>query len=85
MLLQMEKTAAYETSSEYSFQPLSSSLPYLHHSEYTSVSDVDVIRCGSLCGACNDYEVSKRITGQPQQMVITVSEKGIQGIFPIKF
>ena len=58
---------------------------HLHHSEYTSVSDVDVIRCGSLCGACNDYEVSKRITGQPQQMVITVSEKGIQGIFPIKF
>ena len=58
---------------------------HLHHSEYTSVSDVDVIRCGSLCGACNDYEVSKRITGQPQQMVVTVSEKGIQGIFPIKF
>ena len=58
---------------------------HLHHSEYTSVSDVDVIRCGSLCGACNDYEVSKRITGQPQQMVVTVSERGIQGIFPIKF
>ena len=58
---------------------------HLHHSEYTSVSDVDVVRCGSLCGACNDYEVSKRITGQPQQMVLTVNEWGIQGIFPIKF
>ena len=58
---------------------------HLHHSEYTSVSNVDVVRCGSLCGACNDYEVSKRITGQPQQMVLTVNEWGIQGIFPIKF
>lgn len=54
---------------------------HLHHSEYTNVSDVDVVRCGSLCGACNDYEISKRIHGKPQQMVLTIGEKGISGFY----
>lgn len=58
---------------------------HLHHSEYTNVSDVDVVRCGSLCGACNDYEVTKRIYGRPQQMVLTIGEKGITGFYPIRF
>lgn len=58
---------------------------HLHHSEYTNVSDVDVIRCGSLCGACNNYEVEKRIFGKPQQMVFTINENGITGIYPIRF
>lgn len=58
---------------------------HLHHTEFTNVSDVDVVRCGSLCGACNDYEVSKRIYGKPQQMVLTIGEKGISGFYPIKF
>lgn len=58
---------------------------HLHHTEFTNVSDVDIVRCGSLCGACNDYEVSKRIYGKPQQMVLTIGDKGITGFYPIKF
>ena len=58
---------------------------HLHHTEFTNVSDVDIVRCGSLCGACNDYEVSKRIYGKPQQMVLTVGVDGITSFYPIKF
>lgn len=58
---------------------------HLHHSEFTNVADVDIVRSGSLCGACNDYEVSKRIYGKPQQMVLTIGDEGITSFYPIKF
>lgn len=84
----------YDTFSEAGVSKLTMMLRYipdivimghLHHSEYTSISDVDIVRCGSLCGACNDYEISKRIMGKPQQMVLTVGENGINSFYPMKF
>lgn len=56
---------------------------HMHHCSYEDVSNVKYIRSGSFSGACDDYCVSKRITGRPTQMVCCVLDKGIKSLYPI--
>lgn len=58
---------------------------HLHNNSFQNISNVKVIRSGSLCGTGDDYTMSKRITGRPEQMVLIVDEGGIVSLHPVTF
>ena len=57
---------------------------HMHHCSYDDISGVKLIRSGSFCGTGDDYTVSKRIYGRPQQMVCIADEEGIKALYPIE-
>lgn len=56
---------------------------HMHHCSYDSIADVDLVRSGSFSGAIDDYTVSKRISGRPQQMVCIINDRGIESFYPV--
>ena len=54
-----------------------------HHNSFDSIADVKIIRSGSFSGTGNDFCVSKRISGQPSQMVCIADDSGIIALYPI--
>ena len=42
-----------------------------------------MIRSGSFCGTGDDFTVSRRISGKPQQMVVVVNDSGVKACYPI--
>jgi len=56
-----------------------------HNNFYQDISNVQVIRGGSFMGTVDDYTISKRITGRPSQMCFTVTDNGIESLYPIIF
>lgn len=56
---------------------------HLHNNSFQNVSNVKIIRSGSLCGTGDDYTVSKRISGNPEQMAVVVDDGGIVSLHPI--
>lgn len=56
---------------------------HMHTNSFQDVSDIKMIRGGSLCGSGDQYCVEKRISGRPSQMCFTVDDKGICGLYPI--
>lgn len=58
---------------------------HLHNNSFQNISNVKVIRSGSLCGTGDDYTMSKRIVGAPEQMVLVVDEGGIRSLHPVTF
>ena len=42
-----------------------------------------MIRSGSFCGTGDDFTVSKRIYGEPQQMVVVVNDNGVMACYPV--
>ena len=56
---------------------------HLHHNSYDDISGVKIIRSGSFCGTGDDYTISKRICGDPEQVVCVMDENGIKAFCPI--
>lgn len=56
---------------------------HMHHCSYDSISDVALVRSGCFSGAIDDYVISKRISGRPQQMVCVVDSNGINSYYPV--
>ena len=56
---------------------------HLHHNSYDNISGVKIIRSGSFCGCGDDYTVSKRICGDPEQVVCVMDKTGIRAFCPI--
>lgn len=56
---------------------------HLHHCSYDCISNIQLVRSGSFCGTVDDYTISKRITGDPQQMVCIADAYGLQAFYPI--
>lgn len=57
---------------------------HLHRCSYDDVSGVKIVRSGSFSGTSDDYTISKRITGTPQQMVCVVNNDGILACYPVE-
>lgn len=56
---------------------------HLHHCSYDDIAGIKMIRSGSFSGTSDDYTISKRITGKPQQMVCVIDDVGISALYPI--
>lgn len=56
---------------------------HMHHCSYDDISGVKMIRSGSFCGTGDDFTVSRRISGKPQQMVVVVNDSGVKACYPI--
>lgn len=57
---------------------------HLHRCSYDDVAGVKIVRSGSFSGTSDDYTISKRITGKPQQMVCVLNDRGIFACYPIE-
>lgn len=57
---------------------------HMHRCSYDDISGVKIIRSGSFSGTSDDYTISKRITGTPQQMVCVISNRGIDVCYPVE-
>lgn len=58
---------------------------HLHTNAFNDISDVKIIRGGSLSGAGGQYCIEKRITGEPSQMMFVVDKNGIVSLNPVVF
>lgn len=56
---------------------------HLHRCSLDDVSGVKIIRSGSFSGTGDDYCVSKRIYGNPSQMVVVLDESGVVACYPV--
>lgn len=54
-----------------------------HHCSYDEIAGVKIVRSGSFSGSGDDFTVSKRIAGNPCQMVCVANESGIKACYPI--
>ena len=57
---------------------------HLHHCSTDSIYDIDIIRSGGFAGTCDDYSISKRLSGKPSQMVCIVDAHGIECTYQVK-
>ncbi len=65
------------------YKPTAILYGHLHRCSLDDVAGVKIIRSGSFCGTSDDYTVSKRISGSPQQMVCVVNDAGVDACYPI--
>lgn len=56
---------------------------HLHRCSFDDVSNVKIIRSGSFCGSVDDYTISRRLIGNPSQIVCVVGESGIESFYQI--
>lgn len=56
---------------------------HMHTNSFQDVSDIKMIRGGSLCGSGDQYCIEKRISGRPSQMCFIVDDNGVYGLYPI--
>lgn len=56
---------------------------HMHRCSYDDVSGVKIVRSGSFSGTIDDYTISKRLKGYPQQMVCVVNDDGIKSCYPV--
>jgi len=59
-------------------------LGHMHHNRAGMVQGIKTVMAGSFLGM-DDYCVSKRIIGHPQQLVCICTEDGIQSFYDIDF
>ena len=57
---------------------------HLHKCSYDDISGVKIIRSGSFCGTVDDYTITKRLYGEPSQMVCVLDNTGVVACYPIK-
>lgn len=58
---------------------------HMHYPAMTNVSGIYVVQSGSLCGSGDEFTRSKRLTGEPSQMVLVTNYDGkIKGIYPVE-
>ena len=46
---------------------------HMHYPAMTNVSGIYVVQSGSLCGSGDEFTRSKRLTGEPSQMVLVTN------------
>ena len=42
-----------------------------------------IVRNGSVCGSGDEYTVKKRLFGPPAQVVLCVTDTGVESIYPV--
>lgn len=65
------------------FKPKAIFYGHLHRCSYDDIAGVKIIRSGSFSGTSDDYTISKRLSGDPQQMVCVINAKGIEACYPV--
>ena len=65
------------------YKPTAILYGHLHRCSLDDVSGVKIIRSGSFSGTSDDYTISKRISGLPQQMVCIVNNSGVEACYPV--
>lgn len=65
------------------YKPTAIFYGHLHHCSYDEIANVKLIRSGSFCGTSDDFSISKRLNGNPAQMVCVANEDGIKALYPI--
>lgn len=66
------------------FKPTAIFYGHLHRCSFDDIAGVKIIRSGSFSGASDDYTISKRLNGQPSQMVCVVDSNGINTCYPVQ-
>ena len=56
---------------------------HMHAGAYMEISDMLLLRGGSLSGAGDDYTIQKRIRGKASQTVAIINEDGLESIHPV--
>lgn len=65
------------------YKPTAIFYGHMHHCSFDDIANVKLIRSGSFCGAADDFSVTKRLSGNPSQMVCIATSDGIKTICPI--
>lgn len=65
------------------YKPTAIFYGHLHHCSYDDISGVKIIRSGTFANTNDDYTISKRISGNPSQMVCIVDDNGIKACYPV--
>lgn len=63
--------------------PYAVCMGHRHFPMMTESSGIKVVRCGSLCGAGDQFTVEKRLVGKPNQTVMVCSTSGIETYYPV--
>lgn len=58
---------------------------HMHHNSFDDINDIKVIRSGSFSGTGDDYCITKRLYGQPSQMLAILDNGNIECCYPINF
>lgn len=66
------------------YKPTAIMYGHMHRCSYDDISGVKIIRSGSFNGVSDDYLVSRRITGKPQQMVCVLNDTGVFSCYPVE-
>lgn len=66
------------------FKPTAIFYGHLHRCSYDDITGVKIVRSGSFSGTSDDYTISKRLCGKPQQMVCVIDDAGINAFYPIE-
>ena len=66
------------------YKPTAIMYGHMHRCSYDDISGVKIIRSGSFNGVSEDYLVSRRITGKPQQMVCVLNDAGVSSCYPVE-
>ena len=65
------------------YKPTAILYGHLHRCSYDDIAGVKIIRSGSFSGTSDDYTISKRLSGNPSQMVCIVNGDGVEACYPI--
>lgn len=66
------------------YKPTAIMYGHMHRCSYDDIGGVKIIRSGSFNGVSDDYLVSRRITGKPQQMVCVLNDAGVSSCYPVE-
>lgn len=66
------------------FKPTAIFYGHLHRCSFDDIAGVKIIRSGSFSGTSDDYTISKRLSGQPSQIVCVVDSNGINACYPVQ-
>lgn len=66
------------------YKPTAIMYGHMHRCSYDDIGGVKIIRSGSFNGVSEDYLVSRRITGKPQQMVCVLNDTGVSSCYPVE-
>lgn len=65
------------------YKPAAVFYGHLHHCSYDDIAGVKIIRSGTFANTNDDYTISKRISGNPSQMICIVDNEGIKACYPV--
>ena len=65
------------------FKPTAIFYGHLHRCSFDNIAGIKIIRSGSFSGTCDDYTISKRLSGAASQMICIVTDKGVKTCYPV--